>query len=85
MYLEKFHWENEIAFSERSSEAATQKSYSGREQLTAFRSGFSVLCFILAKILCLQTGICKEVFGKECTVNFSQWQPPEGKNPLTLT
>lgn len=54
MYLEKFHWENEIALSEGSSETAIQKSYSGREELTAFFPGISVLCFILAKILCLQ-------------------------------
>lgn len=54
MYLEKFHWENEIALSEGSSETAIQKSYGGREELTAFFPGISVLCFILAKILCLQ-------------------------------
>lgn len=75
MYLEKFHWENEIALSEGSSETAIQKSYSGREELTAFFPGISVLCSILAKILCLQTVICKEVLEKECTVTFSQWRP----------
>lgn len=51
MYLEKSHWENEIAFSEGSSETATQKSCTGREELTAFLSGISDLCFILAEIL----------------------------------
>lgn len=47
MYLEKFHWENEIAFSESSSETVTQKSYSAREELTAFQ----LTAIILAKIL----------------------------------
>lgn len=84
MYLEKSHWKNEIAFCEGSSETATQKSYSGREELTAFFSGISVLCFILAKILCLQTVNYKEVLGKEYTVTFSQWQPPHDKNSLFL-
>lgn len=85
MYLEKFNWENEIAFSEDSSETETQTSWSGSEDPTALLSGISVLCFILANILCLQTVIYKEVLRKDCAVAFSQWQPPHDKNSLSLT
>lgn len=73
MYLEKFHWENEIAFSESSSETATWKSYNDREELTAFQLTALILAKILSSNSNLQRSPWKGVYSDFLTMATPTW------------